>query len=93
MPIVANTFVSPDEIAARVGRLQIKYAGHPMIREITYKIGVDWTDDPAVFVNVKVPSDTSTEELLPVANKLHDDVLTLMQTDELGLHTYLSFES
>jgi hypothetical protein len=93
MPIVANTFVSPEEIAARVGRLQAKYAGHPMISEIVYRIGVDWSDDPAVFVDVKVPSETSTEELLPLADKLREDVWTLMRTDELGLHTYLSFKS
>jgi hypothetical protein len=93
MPIVSKAFVSPDEIDSRVGRLRTEYAAHPMIRELAYKIGVDWSDDPAVFLDVKVPSGTTVEELLPFARKLQDDVLTLMRTDELGVHTYLSFKS
>ena len=93
MPIVANTFVSPEEIAARVGRLQMKYAGHPMLEEIAYRIGVDWSEDPAIFLDVKVPSSTTAAQLLPVAKELREDVVDLMRTDELGLHTYLSFKS
>jgi len=93
MAVIPNAFISADEIASRVGRLQAHYAGNPIIREISYRIGRDWSEDPAVFLDVTVPPGTTAEELLPVANQLREDVLTLMRTDELGLHTYVSFPS
>jgi hypothetical protein len=52
MAIVPKSRVSTEEVSNRVDRLQMQYRGNPLVKRIDYHIGVDWSDDPAVFVEV-----------------------------------------
>lgn len=94
MPIVPKSWVSTEEISNRIDRLQVAYAGNPLVKHIGYRIGVDWSDDPAVFIDVTVaPGQAATVELQQLADKIRVDLLRLVRTDELGLHSYLNFMS
>jgi len=52
MAIVPKSRVSTEEVSDRVDRLQMQYRGDPLVKRIDYHIGVDWSDDPAVFIEV-----------------------------------------
>jgi len=92
MPIVPKSWVSSEEISNRIQTLQMQYAGNPLVKNIGYRIGVDWSDDPAVFVDVTVARNEATAaELQQLAEEIRLDLLRLVRTDELGLHSYLSF--
>ena len=94
MSIVTKGWVSAEEISARIDRLQVQYAGNPLVRRIDYKIGSDWSDDPAVFIEVTVArNDTSDLELPQLAENMRADLLRLVRSDEIGLHSYLNFVS
>lgn len=93
MAIVSNTRVDTEEIANRVGRLQMQYAGSPLVKRIVYRTGADWSDDPAVFIGVILGGgEIRTEEVQELAEKMRIDLLSLVRTDEIGVHSYLSFK-
>jgi hypothetical protein len=48
MAIVTKGWVSTEEISNRIDRLQVQYANNPLVKRIGYRIGVDWSDDPAI---------------------------------------------
>ena len=92
MSIVSNAWVSNDEISRRVDRLRMQYAGNPLVERIDYRIGVDWSEDPAVFIDVKIGgSQVTAEDIQRLAENIRADLLRLVRTDEIGLHSYLSF--
>lgn len=94
MAIVSNTWVDTEEIANRIGRLQMQYAGNPLVKRIGYRVGPDWSDDPAVFIDVILAGGgITTEEVQELAEKMRIDLLSLVRTDEIGVHSYLSFKS
>jgi hypothetical protein len=61
------------------------------VKRIDYRIGVDWSDDPAVFIDVTVAGKDFTPELQHLAESIHVDVLRLVRSDEIGLHSYVHF--
>jgi len=92
MAIVPTGWVSDQEILNRVHRLQMQYAGNPLVKGIDYRIGVDWSDDPAVFIEVMLAgNDIAASELQRLAESIRGDLLRLVRTDEIGLHSYLNF--
>lgn len=92
MPIVSNAWVSNEEISRRVGRLQMEYADNPLVKRIDYRIGVDWSDDPAVFISVTIGRDgVTTGAVEQLAENIRADLLRLVRTDEIGLHSYVNF--
>jgi hypothetical protein len=92
MTIVPKGWVSSEEISQRIDRLQAQYANNPLVKRIDYRIGVDWSDDPAVFIDVTVARNGMTPmELQRLAEGIRIDLLRLVRSDEIGLHSYLSF--
>ena len=92
MPIVPKEWVSDQEISTRFSRLQMQYAGNPLVKRIDYHVGFDWSDDPAVFVDVMIASkEIAPAELRQLAENIRVDLLQLVRTDEIGLHSYLNF--
>ena len=92
MAIVPKGWVSTQDISHRIGRLQMQYAGNPLVRRIEYRIGSDWSDDPAVFIDVMLAGkEISAAELQQLAESIRVDLLRLVRTDEIGLHSYLNF--
>ncbi len=85
-------WTASKEVSSRVDLLRQKYANHPLVKSISHKIAPDWTDDPAVFIEVLLASkDISTAQVLPVSEEMHLDLLRFVRTDEIGLHSYLKF--
>ena len=91
MPIVLSEWATSQEISSRIDRLRTRYAGNPLVKRIDHHIGVDWSDDPAVFVKVILPGDIAPAELQRLAEDIRVDLLRLVRTDEIGLHSYLNF--
>ena len=92
MPIVPVGWVSNAEISNRIDRLQMQYSGNPLVKRIDYRIGADWSDDPAVFIDVTISRDEMTlAELLRLAESIRGDLLRLVRSDEIGLHSWLNF--
>jgi hypothetical protein len=64
------------------------------VKGIDYRIGFDWSDDPAVFIDVILAGkEIAASELQQLAENIRADLLRLVRTDEIGLHSYLSFVS
>jgi hypothetical protein len=92
MAIVPTEIVSGQEISNHVHRLQMRYAGNPLVKEFHYRIGFDWSDDPAVFIDVTLTGkEIAASELQRLAENMRGDLLRLVRTDEIGLHSYLNF--
>jgi len=92
MAIVPTEWASAQEISNRIDRLQMQYAGNPLIKRIDYHIGFDWSDDPAVFIEVVLADkEIATEDLQNLARDIRGNLLRLVRTDEIGLHSYLNF--
>lgn len=92
MPIVLSEWTTSQEISNRVDRLRLQYAGNPLVKRIDHHIGVDWSDDPAVFIEVILPgTQIAAAELARLAEGIRVDLLRLVRTDEIGLHSYLNF--
>ena len=92
MPIVLSEWATSQEISNRIDRLRMQYAGNPLVKRIDHDIGVDWSDDPAVFIDVILPgNEIAAAELERLAEDIRVDLLRLVRTDEIGLHSYLNF--
>jgi hypothetical protein len=92
MPVVLSESATSQEISNRIDRLRTQYAGNPLVKRIDHHIGVDWSDDPAVFIDVTLPGkDIAAAELQRLAENIRVDLLRLVRTDEIGLHSYLNF--
>jgi hypothetical protein len=92
MAIVREAWVSAQEISNRIDRLQMQYAGNPLVKRIDYHIGPDWSDDPAVFIDVMLAGkEIPASELQKLAENMRIDLLQLVRSDEIGLHSYLNF--
>jgi len=91
MPVVPSESTS-QEISDRIDRLRMKYARDPLVKRIDHLIGADWSGDPAVFIYVMLPgAEIAPEELHRLAENIRADLLHLVRTDEIGLHSYLNF--
>ena len=55
MPILVSERATSQEISNRIDRLRMQYAGNPLVKRIDHHIGVDWSHDPAVFIDVILP--------------------------------------
>jgi hypothetical protein len=94
MAIVPTGLVSVDEVSKRVGTLQMRYAGNPLIERIEHRIAPDWSGDPSVFLSVILSRDWRDDATLKsLAKNLRLDVLRVVHTEDIGLHSYLSFVS
>jgi hypothetical protein len=94
MAIVPAGLVRSEEVSSRVHQLQMRYADNPLVKGIDYRIGFDWSDDPAVFIDVMLAGkDIASSELQQLAENIRVDLLRVVRTDEIGLHSYLSFLS
>ena len=92
MPIFVSEWATSQEISNRIDRLRMQYAGNPLVKRIDHHIGVDWSDDPAVFIDVILPgNEIAAPELERLAEAIRVDLLRLVRTDEIGLHSYLNF--
>jgi len=92
MPVVFSEWATSQEISNRIDRLRMHYAGNPLVKRIDHQIGVDWSDDPAVFINVILTGkEIAPAELERLAKDIRADLLRLVRTDEIGLHSYLNF--
>ena len=91
MSVVLSEWSTSQEISNRIDRLRTQYAGNPLLKRIDRRIGVDWSDDPAVFINVTLPGKIASAELERLAENIRVDLLRLVRTDEIGLHSYLNF--
>lgn len=92
MPVIFNESATSQEISDRIDRLRMQYAGNPLVMRIDYRIGADWSDDPAVFIDVILPGkEIAAAELQRLAKNIRVDLLRLVRTDEIGLHSYLNF--
>lgn len=92
MPIVFSGWATSEEISNRIDRLRMQYAGNPLVKRIDHHIGVDWSDDPAVFIDVILSgNEIAPAELERLAEDIRVDLLRLARTDEVGLHSYLNF--
>jgi hypothetical protein len=91
MPIFVSEWATSQEISNRIDRLRMQYAGNPLVKRIDHHIGVDWSDDPAVFIDVILPGKIAAPELERLAEAIRVDLLRLVRTDEIGLHSYLNF--
>jgi len=81
-----------QEISNRIDRLRMQCTGNPLVKRIDHDIGVDWSDDPAVFIDVILPgNEIAAAELERLAEDIRVDLLRLVRTDEIGLHSYLNF--
>lgn len=93
MNIVSNAWVSTEEVETRIGLLRLHYAGNPLVKRIDYRIGGDHDDDPSVFIEVVLTSDDPVvEQVVQLAREMQIDLLRLVRTEEIGLHSYLSFK-
>jgi hypothetical protein len=92
MPVVLSEWATSQEISNRIDRLRTHYADNPLVKRIDHHIGVDWSDDPAVFINVILSGkEIIAAELERLAEDIRVDLLRLVRTDEIGLHSYLNF--
>ena len=92
MPVVLNEWATGQEISNRIDRLRRQYASNPLVKRIDHHIGVDWSDDPAVFINVVLHGkEIAAAELERLAEDIRADLLRVVRTDEIGLHSYLNF--
>ena len=92
MPIVPSSSATSEEVSNRIDLLRTRYDGNPLVRRIDHRIGVDWSDDPAVFIDVTLPgTEIADAELQQLAGNIRADLIRLVRTDEIGLHSYLSF--
>jgi hypothetical protein len=92
MPIVLNEWATSQEISNRIDRPRLQYARNPLVKRIDHHIGVDWSDDPAVFIDVILPgNEIAPAEMERLAKDIRVDLLRLVRTDEMGLHSYLNF--
>ncbi len=63
-----------------------------LVKRIDHRIGIDWSDDPAVFIDVILPgNEIAAEELEQLAQDIRANLLRLVRSDEIGLHSYLHF--
>jgi hypothetical protein len=94
MALVTNTSVNTDEILNRIGQLQARYSKNPLVKRIEYRIGSDWSDDPAVFIDVTVArKDPPIDDVLELSKNIQADLLLFVRSDEIGVHSYLNFLS
>jgi len=94
MPIVTTGWVNTEEISNRIDQLQARYAKNPLVKRIEYRFGADWSDDPAIFINVTVArKDPLPAELQQLAENIRIDLVRLVRSDDIGLHSYLNFVS
>ena len=92
MHVVLSEWATSREISDRIDRLRSQYEGNPLVKRIDHHIGVDWSDDPAVFINVTLPGkEIAVADLERLAEDIRVDLLRLVRTDEIGLHSYLNF--
>ena len=92
MPVVLTEWTTSQDISNRIDRLRTQYQGNPLVKRIDHHIGVDWSDDPAVFINVTLPGkEIAAGEIERLAEDIRVDLLRLVRTDEIGLHSYLNF--
>jgi hypothetical protein len=94
MTIVPAAWASVDEVAKRVEALRSKYSGHPLICRIEDEIGSDWSGEPSLFVKVILtPGRHDDAALKGLARDLNLDGLRIINTEDVGLHSYLNFVS
>jgi hypothetical protein len=94
MAIVPAGWVGVDEVSKRIGTLQLRYAGNPLIDRIEHHIAFDWSGEPAVFLNVILSHDRRDDATLKkLAKDLRLDLLRVVHAEDIGLHSYLNFVS
>lgn len=79
MSCIAVEFFTRQEISNRIDLLRAKYAGDPLVERIDHRVGVDWSDDPAVFIDVTLPaSEIATAEWHRLAENMLGDLLRVV---------------
>ncbi len=90
MGIVASGFVHQAEIDNRLSRLQDLF--HQDIERIDYRFGVDWTNDPSLFLTVHMTSVANdNERFRRFLNFFPTALLKELPSDQLGVRLYPVF--
>jgi hypothetical protein len=94
MGIVASGLVQQDEIRKRVNQLQQLFANDPEVARISHRLAEDWSGDHSLFIvvllNTKAPTVSTIARL---SEQITNALLHVVRSEELGLHSYLNFES
>jgi hypothetical protein len=94
MTIVPVAWASVDEVSRRIGTLQSKYAGNPVVERIEHELGSDWSGEPSLFLRVILsPGRHDDATLKSLASDLDLDRLRIVNVEDVGLHSYLNFVS
>ena len=94
MAIVASGLVHQDEIRERVKRLQELFANDPEVARIDHRLAEDWSGDYSLFIDVVLNRKTPDAAiLLRLSEQIATELLRVVRSEELGLHSYLNFVS
>jgi len=94
MAILASGLVHQDEIQERVKQLQELFSNDPEVARIDHRLAPDWSGDYSLFIDVilnrKAPT---TATVLRLSEQIAAELLRVVRSEELGLHSYLNFVS
>ena len=92
--MVATGFVHQNEVRERVGQLQQHFSGDRDVARIAYRLGVDWSGDDSLFIDVLLKTQTpSPATVARLSEQISTALLRVVRSEELGLHSYLNFVS
>ena len=94
MAIVPSGLVQQDEIRARVKKLQELFANDPDVACIDHHLAEDWSGDYSLFIDVILNSKAPTAATVSrISEQISMELLRVVRSEELGMHSYLNFES
>lgn len=94
MSTVAAGLVVQDEIRERVKQLQVLFANEPEIARIVHHFAEDWSGDYSLFIKVVLKRNTPTAATITrLSEEIATELLRVVRSEELGLHSYLNFVS
>ena len=90
--VVNKLWIDEREIEKRIERVRETYASDPLVRKIEYRIGEDWTDEPAIFIEVHLADPgIPLKEIGERGARLSLDIRHAVAADDFGLHSSVSF--
>lgn len=92
MAIAASELVQ-QEIRERVKRLQELFINDPAVARIDHRFGEDWSGDDSLFIDIVLNQKTPTATVLRLSEQISSALLSVVRSEELGLHAYPHFVS
>ena len=93
MAIVASGLVHQGEIRDRVKQLEELFAADPDVARIDHRFGEDWSGDESLFFEVVLDKAPTPATIRRLSEQIPAALLTVVRSEELGLHSYLNFVS